>query len=600
MTYKQYPKQGVLQFLRSVSFVFLLLLLPIFAPMQKHIFSFYFLLFTFYSYAQEFAPKNYPQNYFRHPQNIAIKLNANFGEMRPNHFHMGLDYNTLKKENIPQVAVADGYVARIKIEPGGFGNAIYINHPNGFTSLYAHLNQFFPELQQWVKEQQYKQQSWRVELNVPPNLFPVTKGQFIAYSGNTGGSQGPHLHFEIRKTSNDACLNPLLFYNFYDVTPPDVKRLVMYDRNQSTYEQWPRTLGLSKTAGGYSVSGGTVIVNSDKISFAITATDRLTGVPNDNGFYEAVVFVDEQPVSGFQIDGFDYIETRYMNAHIDHKIKAGGGAYVQHISPLPGDRLPIYKKWNTDGLVHVNDTALHSMRIAVKDANGNTSNLRFNVKRTAEVSSAIPVQKDNRYMLPNQVNVFDRDDVEMIISEKGLYDAIRFVYNYKTKAGAFSNIHVLHTPLVPLQDMMTVRIKPTRAVPVFLMNKMLMVKNARGKVDVYKAKFSNGMYEAGFKEFGEIWLEADTLAPTIAIMGLKDGGTVTTGSRIVALTNDNWKEVKNFRAMLDGKWLMFSQRGNNFTYKVDEHCPAGEHELVITIEDEAGNAAERRIKFTSK
>jgi hypothetical protein len=147
---------------------------------------------------------------------------------------------------------------------------------------------------------------------------------------------------------------------------------------------------------------------------------------------------------------------------------------------------------------------------------------------------------------------------------------------------------------------MTVRIKPTTAVPVFLMNKMLMIKNARGKVDVYKAKFSNGMYEAPYKEFGEFWLEADTIAPTIALMGLKDGATVSSGSRIVAITNDNWKEVKNFRAELDGKWLMFSQRGNNFTYKVDEHCPAGEHELVIKIEDEAGNIAERRIKFNSK
>lgn len=568
--------------------------------MQKYILTSYILLLTSISRAQEFPPKNYPKDYFRHPQNIAIKLNANFGEMRPNHFHMGLDYNTLKKENIPQVAVADGYVARIKIEPGGFGNAIYLNHPNGYTTLYAHLNLFYPELQEWVKQQQYKQQSWRVELNVPPNLFPVKKEQFIAYSGNTGGSQGPHLHFEVRRTSDDACLNPLLFYNFYDVTPPDVRRLVVYDRNQSTYEQWPRTVGLSKTAGGYAIAGGTLTVNSDKISFAVTATDRITGVPNDNGFYEALVFVDEQPVSGFQIDGIDYIETRYMNAHIDHKTKIGGGPYVQHISPLPGDRLPIYKKWNSDGLIHLNDTAVHAIRITVKDANGNASNVRFNVKRTAAVSSATSLQKDNRYMLPNQLNVFDRDDIEMVISENGLYDAIRFVYNYKTRAGAFSNIHVLHTPLVPIQDMMTVRIKPTSQVPVFLAGKILMIKNARGKVDVYKTTFSNGMYEAKFREFGEFWLEADTTAPTIALMGVKDGGTVTAGGKIVVITNDNWKEIKSFRAELDGQWLMFSQRGNNFTYKVDEHCPPGEHELLIKVEDEVGNIAERRVKFMSK
>ncbi len=569
--------------------------------MLKHFFIFYFLFSVFhFSSAQGFLPKNYPTDYFRHPQNIPIKLNANFGEMRPNHFHMGLDYNTLKRENIPQVAVADGYVGRIKIEPGGFGNAIYLHHPNGYTTLYAHLNEFYPELQRWVKEQQYQLQSWRVELNVPANLFPVKKGQFIAYSGNTGCSQGPHLHFEIRRTKDDACLNPLLFYKFYDITPPDISKLVVYDRNKSTYEQTPRTIALSKTAGGYGIAGGTLTVSSDKISFAITATDRLTGVPNANGFYEAMVFVDEQPISGFQLDDISYLDTRYLNAHTDYKIKAAGGAYVQHISPLPGDRLSIYKKWNTDGLVHLNDTALHQVLITVKDANNNTSNLRFAVKRTSVVSSSLAIHQDGRYMLPNQMNIFDRDDVEMYMSEKGLYDAIRFVYNYKTKATAFSNIHVLHTPLVPIHDSITIRIKPNRGIPVLLNGHILMVKAAKGKTDVMKAKLVRGMYEAKFREFGEFWLEADTVQPTIAILGVKDAGVVTAASKIVVMTSDNWNEVKNFRATLDGQWLMFSQRGNHFTYRVDEHCPPGEHELIIHIEDEAGNITERKINFTRK
>ena len=158
-----------------------------------------------------FAQKNYPQNYFRNPMNIPMDLSANFGELRSNHWHMGLDIRTQQRENLSVYAAAEGYVSRVKVEPGGFGQAIYITHPNGYTTLYAHLNAFYPALQQYVKDQQYKLESWAVDIQVPANMFPVIKGTYIAKSGNTGGSQGPHVHFEIRDSETERCLNPLLF-----------------------------------------------------------------------------------------------------------------------------------------------------------------------------------------------------------------------------------------------------------------------------------------------------------------------------------------------------------------------------------------------------
>ena len=152
----------------------------------------------------------YPKGYFRNPLNIPISLSGNFGELRPNHYHMGVDIKTAARENLPVYAAADGYISRIKIEPGGFGRAIYITHPNGYTTLYAHLNNFAAKIDAFVKQQQYANESWKVELDVSPALLPVKKGDFIAYSGNTGGSQAPHLHFEIRRTSDDVNVNPLL------------------------------------------------------------------------------------------------------------------------------------------------------------------------------------------------------------------------------------------------------------------------------------------------------------------------------------------------------------------------------------------------------
>src|SRR5215217_7488067 len=217
---------------------------------RRFLLSFFLLSFFLAGQSQE-----YPQNYFRNPLNIPMQLVANFGELRANHWHMGLDIRTQQKVNLPVYAAAEGYIARIKIEPGGFGRAIYINHPNGYTTLYAHLNNFFPALEQYVKAEQYKRESWEVELEIPRQLFPVSKGTFIAYSGSTGGSQGPHVHFEIRDTKTEECLNPLLFgMPIIDDVPPTISRLAIYDRTKSVYVQSPRFLPLKKASGVYTTA----------------------------------------------------------------------------------------------------------------------------------------------------------------------------------------------------------------------------------------------------------------------------------------------------------------------------------------------------------
>ncbi|MFT3846602.1 MAG: M23 family metallopeptidase [Lacibacter sp.] len=568
--------------------------------MLKYLFAFCFSLFTFYfSSAQLFPEHNYPANYFRYPLDIPLKLNANFGEMRPNHFHMGLDLFTQRRENLPVFVPADGWIAKVKVDPNGFGNAVYINHPNGYTTLYCHMNTFPAKVLQAMKEGQYKKQSWKGDVEFEKNQFPVKRGEFLAYSGNTGASAGPHVHYEIRRTDDDACLNGLLFHRVYDVTSPDITKLAVYDRTKSTYEQTPKTMALTRAAGGYSIAGGTLTVNSEAVSFAIVATDRVTGVPNANGIFEAVVYVDEEPVSGFQVDGIDYLQTRYLNAHIDYRIKSGGGSYYQHLSPLPGDRLPIYYK-KGDGIIYLGDTVAHQVKIVVKDANDNASVLHFNLKRTAATLPAASWQKDSRYMLPGQINVFERDDIQMVSTEKSFYDAFRFVYNYKTSTSAYSNIHVMHTPVIPIHDSMVFRIKPNKPIPAAVRNRVIMIKNAKGKTIVERATLVKGWYEAKFREFGELWLEVDEVPPAIVISGVTDSGTVAAGATITCTVNDNKKAIRSFRAELDGNWLMFTGLGPVYRYKVDEYCPAGEHELRLIAEDEAGNTTERIIQFTRK
>ncbi len=307
--------------------------MPSFATFKKELlntmwFKILSVLFIFLLYSNMCSAQIFQPDYFRNPLNIKMELVANFGELRNNHWHMGLDIRTQQRENLPVHAAAAGYISKIKIEPGGFGRAIYINHPNGLTTLYAHLNNFTPAIDKWVKEQQYKLESWAVELIVPPQLFPLSKGQFFAYSGNTGGSAGPHVHFEIRDTKTDKCLNPLLFrFPLSDNVPPTISRLAMYDRSRSVYSQSPQILPIKKTGSMYGmVKSDLVKVGSNRISFAIGATDRLSGSSNPNGVYSAQVKMDGNPVSGFILNNIGYDETRYMNALLqdipDHELDA--------------------------------------------------------------------------------------------------------------------------------------------------------------------------------------------------------------------------------------------------------------------------------------
>ncbi len=526
--------------------------------------------------------KTYPKGYFRNPLNIKMELVANFGELRNNHWHMGLDIRTQQRENLPVHAAAEGYVARIKIEPGGFGRAVYINHPNGFTTLYAHLNAFMPALESWVKNQQYLKQSWAVELTVPPHLFPLQKGQFFAYSGNTGGSAGPHVHFEIRDTKTDNCLNPLLFqFPIADAVPPSLTRLALYDRNRSTYAQTPQLLALTKTGSAYRLlQSNSIKVGTDKISFAIGAVDRFTASANPNGIYSARIFLDDELQSAFILDDINYDKTRYFNAQTDYRYKYSGGPWVQHLSRMPGDESGVYTPTVSNGVLDLSDGAPHSVKIEVCDAAQNLSVLRFSVQYDAALhkpQSAAGITK----LVPNYVNVFEEDGFEAFTTERSVYDTV--YVQYKKTPSPLSVLHSFVPPSIPAHEGITVRIKA--AVPENLRNKVIIQSIAGTRKTVEKGVWNGDWVSAKFRQFGTFEVLVDDKPPVINT----PPQDVSKSSRIVFTPTDNFG-IKSFRAELDGAWLRFTNNGGRtWIYSFDEKFSRGAHELTITVEDIAGN-----------
>ena len=552
-------------------------------------------------FAQAESTPAYPKSYFRNPLDLPMEIVANMGELRSTHWHMGLDIRTNQKENQPVYAAAEGYIAQVGIRPQSFGRFIIIKHPNGLSTLYGHLNDFFPELEQYVTEQQYKKETWAIELDFNEKQFPVSKGKFIAFSGNTGGSQGPHLHFEIIDTETDKRLNPLLFdFPLPDNVPPTLVKLALYDRSISTYEQSPQLFTLKYTDSGYIIPKVPIIKTGfKKLSFAIQVYDRMNGTQNQDGIYSATFFVDSIPQAGFVIDSLTYPESDYINAHIDFRFRYNGGAHLQHLSQLPGENSGIYSLYNGEGVIHLSDTITRSIRIDVSDARMNTSQLNFQLQFYDSLAQLIKLESTSGLWTPNQPHVFKREGFEISIPADGLYDTVRTFY-YKTSSAAtyaVSAVYQFNDPSYPVHNMTKVRIQPDRTFPDDWKDKLVIQRNYRGSVSVRKARWSDVWLLAEFRDFGNYQAFADVLPPSINELGKGDTVDVSPMSRIVFTPTDNFG-IKSFRAELNGQWLRFTNdKSRSWIYVFDDRVPYGVYHLKVTVEDLVGNSTTKEWWF---
>ncbi|MFV0607201.1 MAG: M23 family metallopeptidase, partial [Niabella sp.] len=540
------------------------------------------LAFVVYSSAaQLYKNPVYPKNYFRWPTELNPDIVANMGELRNNHWHMGLDVRTNQVVNKRVVATADGYISFVGIKPLSWGRWIIITHPNGLSTLYGHLNNFEPGLEAYVTAQQYKNQSWETELEIPAGKFPVKKGDFISYSGTTGGSGGPHVHWEIFDTKSGRRLNPTLFVDYIkDNVNPTVTRLAMYDRSNSVFDQYPKLFKLQKSGSAYTVQGGTLNTNFNTLSFAIQAYDTRNGTGNQDGIYSAQLFLDDKEISSFYIDSIGYDDTRYMNCQVDYKMKADGGSWVQHVQKLSGDHSGVYYDLGKKAIIKIDDTLIHTVSIIVSDANGNSSEIKFNLKNNGE-NSPLPRTYDWQ---PNQLNRIFKYDFEAYIPAFALYDKMNSGYTRSagTATNSISAVHKLGANNLPCHAYYEIRLKPDKTITDRDKDRIL-IKRSGSRTEIKKAQWNNGWMTAQFRDFGSFEAFIDNQPPSVNSLGSGDVVNLDKYSRISFTPTDNYG-IADFRAEVDGEWLRFTNdKGRTWVYYFDERIKPGTHDLKIIV-----------------
>jgi hypothetical protein len=328
------------------------------------------------------------------------------------------------------------------------------------------------------------------------------------------------------------------------------------------------------------------------VSFAISAWDSYSGSNNPNGIFKASVFDNDRLCGSFEMDSISYDETRALNAHIDHKTKFQGGPLLEHLSKLPGNVFGVYKNLKNDGIIDLSDGSTHDISIEVEDADGNSSTLKFSIKWNGQ-SAAYP-KRTGIPFIPGQINVFENNYLRFYLPQNYIYDSFHFIY--KAIPSANGQVHELHSPLVPIHSYFPVSIAAdSRFVDT---SHIIMKRSYGGKDDFKKAVLANGMYTAKFREFGRFELIEDDLPPVITSLNLKNGMNLGSSRWIKFAVTDNCKEIKSFHAWLDGQWLLFSNdKGKIFSYRLDERCGDGPHELRVVAEDLAGNKTEKKFTF---
>ena len=552
-----------------------------------------------------FTPFNYfhlpyPQGYFRWPVNHDVRFSGTFGELRPNHFHAGVDIRSRAgKVGDPLYSAAEGFVARIKVEESGYGKALYIAHPNGYTTVYGHMDRFTEELEAFVKQEQYKQQCFEVDLYPPPHMFTFREGQVIGKMGNTGASAGPHIHFEVRETITDKALNPMLFgFPVTDKVAPRLYALKLYQMDGlGVYGTESRSFSVRSGAGYFYPEPETLTVNTPFAAFAFKAYDEQFSSSNKNGIYEMEMRVDGVLSFQFALDEVPFEDSRYINAHLDYEEQVTRRNYFHRCFRLPGNQLQIYPVEINHGIIPLQEGEVKSVEIRIADTMGNESFLRFWVRREGEKDPPLPGPYQY-YIYQDRDNLIQADNCSLFIPQGTIYEDLPL--NYRTVATSGSSylseaFHV-HDYRTPVHQFFTLSLKPDRILKeTDRVKAFIAYLNPRGGIINCGGVWRGDHLTSPVRQFGPYAIMVDKTPPAVSPSYFRYDmrGRRTMSFKI----SDNFSTARNldalyFSATVDGQWILmeYDRKSGRIVHWFDQRISSGKHQLRLEVTDIMGNS----------
>ena len=548
---------------------------------------------------QIFSNNKYPITDFRQPLDITPPaLAGSFGEIRGNHFHSGVDFRTNQREGYPVYAVADGYISRLRVQNSGFGQALYINHPNGFTTVYGHLQRFAPKIATVVKNLEYEKKSFEIDEFPDATLIPVHKGEVIAWSGNRGSSGGPHLHFEIRDTKTEETINPQFFGIIIpDNIAPVIHGLYVYRLNGKTFNEFTpkQAIGITGANGNYKAVAP--ISLTGEVGFGVVTTDRHNGASGINGVYSIQLEMDGKMIYTSALERFAFENSKAINSHIDYPTYLNTKRSIQKSFVDPGNPLKIYSGLVNSGKINFNDGVTHQLRYIITDSKGNSSILPFTVNAgTAPITA--PIIPSGLIYPYNKVNEFNTEDIKVVFPKGTLYNDLNFVYKKlpKPAGNVWSAIHQIHNRYTPLHVGFDLWIKADQ-LPENLRSKALIV-NSNGSTQ--GGYYDNGFVKATPRNFGSFYIAIDTIAPRISPINIAEGKSMAGLSKMIFKISDNLSGIKSFNGYLDGKWILmeFDAKTATLWHSFDERTTSGKHSLELVVTDMKENTRRYTIHFS--